>query len=299
MNLEPLYTAFINISEHLRYNDVLNLGEDTTTSNASKDIQKNIDLYTNKIIIDAIKKIPEIFGYISEEDSTIVFTNSDKKRGYLAVFDPLDGSKNVLSNITVGTIYGIYEYDREDDKLLSIYESGYCLYGPSTILIHSNNNSSVHQYELNSSNKFCFKRTLSMPKKNSIYSINMSYEFDKDTQTMIRQINKDGSTQRWVGAMVADCHQILMRGGIFIYPSTNKSPNGKIRLLYEALPISHLFNILGGVEMDINKRSICDRLQYIKLKKDEIHNETPIILSTYYTKEEIKTMLDLNDIIKC
>ena len=126
MKLDSLYDAFINISQHLRYNDVMNLGRDLSTTNVSNDIQKNIDLYANQAIIDAIKTIPEICGYISEEDSTVVFTNSSKKHGYVAVFDPLDGSKNVFSNITVGTIYGIYEYDIENDKLLSIKETGYC-----------------------------------------------------------------------------------------------------------------------------------------------------------------------------
>lgn len=299
MKLDSLYDAFINISQHLRYNDVMNLGRDLSTTNVSNDIQKNIDLYANQAIIDAIKTIPEICGYISEEDSTVVFTNSSKKHGYVAVFDPVDGSKNVLSNLTVGTIYGIYEYDIENDKLLSIKETGYCLYGPSTILVRSHATGIVLQYELNPSNEFCFKRTLSLPKTNSIYSVNMSYELDKDIETLIRQIKTDECTQRWVGAMVADCHQILMRGGVFIYPRTKKNPNGKIRLLYEAIPFAYLFKLLGGVEMDINNNSIIDRLEYVKLQSNMIHHETPIILSTSYTKEQIKTLLELNDIIKC
>jgi fructose-1,6-bisphosphatase I len=298
INLDPLYTSFKDISEYLKFNDVTILGKNTESLNSSHDIQKPIDIYANNIIIQKIKEIPEVIGYISEETHDVILTSS-KKRGYLIIFDPLDGSKNVYSNLTVGTIYGVYDYDVENDKLLSILETGYCLYGPSTILVKTQHNKIVQQYELSKNNDFVFKREIVKSNQNTVYAINMSYDYDNDINTFIRSIKLDGATQRWLGAMVADCHQILSKGGTFIYPKTNKNPNGKIRLLYEAIPFAHIFTILGGTAIDINNVDILDRLPHIKIRSGKIHGETPIILSTYYSKNNIINMLDLNDLMNC
>ena len=304
MNLEPLYSAFSSIAEHLRENDIMNLGMDTQTINTSNDIQKKIDILANTLIINALKSIPNVIGYISEENSNIIFKDNYEKptRGWIVGFDPLDGSKNVLANLTIGTIYGVYDYDKLNDKVLSIVESGYCLYGPSTILVKTlktNSKECVTLYHLDSTDTFSFKRELSLPMKNTLYAINMSYNYDKDIQTLLTQMKKSGCTQRWVGAMVADCHQILIRGGTFLYPKTNINPRGKIRLLYEALPFAHIFTILGGIAMDINHRNILDYIPFLSLNTTKVHTEIPIWLSTCYSKDEIKTLLDINDIIKC
>jgi fructose-1,6-bisphosphatase I len=84
--------------------------------------------------------------------------------------------------------------------------------------------------------------------------------------------------------MVADCHQVLLKGGIFMYPNTNKLPNGKIRLLYEAIPLSYIFKLLGGKGENCKGESILDTIKRIKIKKDNIHQKTPIIL---YTKDNL------------
>ena len=148
MNLSPLYDTFKSISKILRDSDIVELGADTNSINTSLDVQKNIDFLTNDLLKECIKHIPEIIGLVSEEDKEFTLLNPNAKRGYVLVFDPLDGSKNVYCDLTMGTIYGIYEYDVELDKIISIYESGYALYGPSTILIRTDNNERVIQYHL-------------------------------------------------------------------------------------------------------------------------------------------------------
>lgn len=304
MDFEPLYSAFTSIAKELRENDIMNLGIDTDSTNLSNDIQKKIDLLANKLITDAIRKIPNAIGYISEENSSIVFTDDAEKMnsGLVVVFDPIDGSKNVLANITIGTIYSIYNYDKLNDKIISIVESGYCLYGPSTLLVKTvktDTKESVHLYQLDSCNKFKFNREVTRPTTNTLYAINMSYSYDKDIHTLVNQLNMAGCTQRWVGAMVADCHQILIRGGTFLYPRTNNNPNGKIRLLYEAIPFAHILSVLGGIAVDINCRDILDYIPYIELNKTKVHKEISLLLSTFYSKREIQTLLELNDLIKC
>jgi fructose-1,6-bisphosphatase I len=299
MDLSPLYDTFKQISLKLRQDDIIDLGTDTQFSNTSLDIQKEIDFYSNELIKQAVNEIPEIIGFISEEDKSVVFTDTEVQKGYLLIFDPLDGSKNVYSNITCGTIYGIYEYDKLTDTLLSIYESGYCLYGPSTILVHTTPSKTVEQFQLMISDEFEFKRELVLPTKNTMYCINMSYNFDTDIQTLLRVIKNDGCTQRWCGALVADCHQMVMRGGTFIYPETDKNPNGKIRLLYEAIPMAHIITTLGGLAIDGNHQNIMDKLQYTKLNNKSVHREISLILSTFYSASDLRNSLDINDMIKC
>ncbi len=294
---EFLDDAFKKISRILRFNDISKLGADTSSSNTSLDIQKPIDLIANEIIIDAVMSHDGLIGYISEEDEKFVLKND--RDGLVVVFDPVDGSKNVKSNITVGTIYSIYEYDNKNDQIKSIVESGYCLYGAATIMVKTTPSNTLEQYILNENNNFIHITTIDSQKTNMFFSANMVYDYDNEAKTFIRLMKKTKCTQRWIGAMVADCHQIILNGGTFIYPSTSKNPNGKIRLLYEAIPFSHIFSCVGGVALDGNKNNIIDRLPFIKLKNDPIHKETPIILSTVYTKDQIEDIFNLNDIIKC
>jgi fructose-1,6-bisphosphatase I len=300
MNLSPLYDAFKNISKELRDNDIMNLGSNMTTKNTSNDVQKKIDIFSNNTLKTAAFKIPEIIGIVSEEDTEFIFKNTNVKSGYVLIFDPMDGSKNVFSNITVGTIYGIYEYDNETDKILSIYETGYALYGPSTLLVRTVNNNRVEQYYLNKENKFIFTHKLELNKKNNICSINMSYNFDDDARNLVKHLIKEGATQRWCGALVADAHQVLMLGGTFIYPRNDNNPNGKIRLIYEAIPFAHIFDILGGCAVDMNNKDILVKLPYVRLQKSNmIHSETSVFLSTSHTSSELNDILEINDIIKC
>ena len=300
MNLTPLYDAFKIISKDLRDNDILELGSDMTSKNTSNDVQKKIDILSNNALKNASFKIPEIIGVVSEEDKEFSLKNPNVGSGYVLIFDPLDGSKNVFSNITVGTIYGIYEYDKENDKILSVYETGYTLYGPSTILVRTVNNNSVEQYYLNGENKFIFTDKLKLNKKNCICSINMSYNFDQDAHNLVKHLINQGATQRWCGAMVADAHQVLMRGGTFIYPINDNNPNGKIRLLYEAIPFAHIFELLGGCAVDMNNKDILAKLPYIRLQRSSmIHNEISVFLSTSHTTIELNDILEINDIIKC
>ena len=299
MDLNPLYDSFKSISHTLKDGDIVNLGVDTNNMNVSHDIQKNIDLISNNLIKTAAQKIPEFMGIVSEEDNKFIIIRPEMTKGYVLIFDPLDGSKNVMSNITVGTIYGIYEYDREQDKILSIYESGYALYGPSTLLVRTVKNTKVEQFCLNKDNDFVYTRNLSINTKHSVCSINMAYKMDKDIQSLIQNMISNGCTQRWCGAMVADVHQVIMRGGTFIYPQTKQNPSGKIRILYEAIPMSHIFNVLGGCAVDINSRDILEQIHSMSLNNNDIHGTIDIILSSSYTKDEIKDIMDINDLMNC
>ena len=297
----PLYNVFKEISCILRYRDVTQLGQNTDQVNESNEIKKNIDILANNKIISALAEIPDVIGYISEEEDKLTFLpgKEHQKKSTIAVFDPLDGSKNVYSNISVGTIYGLYTYDIEKDCLTDKVETGYCLYGPSTTLIKTENNERVAMYLLNACDMFDYIKEVKKSEENTVYSINMSYEYEKDIHYFINNLKQSGCTQRWCGALVADAHQVLMRGGTFIYPGSKNMPRGKIRYLYEALPIAYLFTVLDCIAVDININNLIDRIPYVKLANDSVHGETPIILSTYYSRKNLKSIFEINDIIKC
>ena len=294
-----LKNAFIQISDLVKYGNQINLAEKNNLLNKSGDLVKKLDILTHNIIINEIKKSYNIVGYISEESPNIVFTNYKKNldaltsleelstNKYIIAFDPLDGSNNIDSNITTGTIFGIYEYKK--NKLSNIVSSGYCLYGPATILVITEENLKVNMYQLNKEKEFEFLKILDFSKIESqqVYSINESYFnlFDLDTKNIILNYKKLNYNHRYIGSMVSDCHRTLIQGGTFMYPKNENKPKGKIRLLYEALPFAFIFINANGYAVDEAKKeniNLIDKYfnndNAIDLK--DIHITTPIFLSS-------------------
>lgn len=277
-----LQNAFIKISELLRNENQMELGDDLGQTNVSNDVQKPIDIHSNDIMVDAAKQIKGCIGYISEEENELIlFKRRTNDQGLILVFDPLDGSKNVLSNLTAGTIYALYEYDVILDKIISIEEAGYALYGPATIMVSSLDDKVV-LYQLDDRNKV-FNTVCNLSKLNTknekILAINALNSLSNKYLEIIDRYRVDGYTQRWAGAMVADCHQILMRGGLFMYPENMKAFQGKIRLLYEAVPLAYIFELLGGVAVDTSNNSIIEKVK-MELLSNSVHEKVPVIMSS-------------------
>ena len=274
-----LETSFIQISNLIRNSNNLKLGSVNSSENSSGDLVKELDILSHNIIVDEIHKMPDIKGYISEESDDICFTSIDGK--YILAFDPLDGSSNINSNITVGTIYGLYLWNPDLNDIGKIVEAGYCLYGPCTTLVRTENEM-VKMYQLNQDN-FEFISNLSLDDKNGkIYSINES-NFFKFKSFKIREALKnykiDNYSLRLVGSMVADCHRTLIQGGVFMYPATEKDPKGKLRLAYEVMPFAKIFELCGGASWD-GEKSILKN----KIDLNNVHQKIPTFLGT---KEEI------------
>ena len=285
--MDFIYSSFKKISDMLKYDNLEKLTE-IVGINSSKDNRNKLDEISNYLVIEALKQHENIIGFISEENNELVFVKSKEeinkmKHTYLLFFDPLDGSKNVENNVTVGTIYCLIEYNYITDTLNNIIEAGYCLYGTRTILVKTHKDK-VLTYLLNAKNEFEYVREIKKTEKNSLYCINSSHNYDDKINSIIEKAKNEKLNMRWIGSMVADCHQVLLKGGIFMYPNTQKSPNGKIRLLYEAIPLSYIFKLLGGKGENCNGESILDIINSIKIKKDNIHQKIPIIL---YTQDKL------------
>ena len=197
-------------------------------------------------------------------------------------FDPIDGSSNIDVNITVGTIFGLYQYD--NNKLISghnIVMAGYCLYGGSTQLILAKNNS-VDMYSLINNNFKLIKKDIKIKDKGKIFSINESNKYkykNPNINKVIDELIKLNYNARWVGSLVSDAHRTLIKGGFFIYPKNNLNKTGKIRLIYEGYPIAYIIETAGGKSSDCcSNKSLLD----LPFPLNNIHMKTGILLSSLH-----------------
>ena len=279
--MASLEKSFVQISELIREMNSVHLGSLADTHNASGDDVKTIDVVSNNIMKEILSKCALIRTIGSEEEDEFHYTEFTKAP-YLICYDPLDGSSNIDVNITTGTIFSVYAYDK-NGKIAdghNIVMSGYCLYGGATQYVLSfNNNLSFYQYSTQDKMFYLLKDHLKMKEKGAIYSLNESNKkawtdarFNKLIDLFIEQ--KYGA--RWVGSLVADAHRTLMKGGFFAYPGNRKDPEGKIRLLYEAYPFAHIFHTAGGFSSN-GVKSILD-VPF----PDKIHQKTPIVLCGKY-----------------
>ena len=301
MYLDSLYDSFKKISRVVRYVNLEYINSNIDKTNKSNNSIKRIDMIAHNYIIESIKNLENIVGYISEESNDIVYFDRgiEYYNTYILAFDPIDGSKNLLSNITVGTIYSLYQFNTKTKTIEDIIESGYCLYGPRTILVRTNDDIVEH---LLLSEEYIFNKDceLSFNENNEkIYCINESNRFSSELNDLVTFYKTNKYNQRWVGSMVADCHQILCKGGIFMYPNSEKYPCGKLRLLYEVLPFSHIFSVAGGVGLDNNYNSILETYKNLKITSNNIHKPIPVILCSEKEHKNLINYFDIRENIFC
>ncbi|KAH9691693.1 Fructose-1,6-bisphosphatase [Citrus sinensis] len=236
---------------------------------------------------------------VSEEDEEAIFVEPSKRGRYCVVFDPLDGSSNIDCGVSIGTIFGIYMMKDSHEPTLddvlqpgnNMLAAGYCMYGSSCTLVLSTG-SGVNGFTLDPSlGEFILTHPdIKIPKKGKIYSVNEgnAKNWDGPTAKYVEKCKfpKDGSSPkslRYIGSMVADVHRTLLYGGIFMYPRDKKSPNGKLRVLYEVFPMSFLMEQAGG-------QSFTGKQRALDLVPKKIHERSPIFLGSYDDVEEIKAL---------
>jgi fructose-1,6-bisphosphatase I len=239
-----------------------------SSENVQGEVQKALDVITNDIFIECNQRSGYVAGMASEEmDSIIEVAEKHKQNGqYLLLFDPLDGSSNVNVNISVGTIFSILKCTNNKPKLVDFLQpgtaqvcAGYALYGTSTMLVLTTGNG-VNGFTLDSESEefYLTHSNMQLVKDTEEFAINMSnYRFwEEPVQRYIDEClqGKDGKRKkdfnmRWVASMVAEVHRILVRGGVFMYPIDTKLQvkGGKLRLMYEANPMSFIIEQAGGV----------------------------------------------------
>lgn len=233
--------------------------------NIQGEVQKALDVISNDIFIEYAQQSGYVAGMVSEEmESPFEIAEKQRVNGqYLLLFDPLDGSSNVNVNISVGTIFSILESTNKTPALADFLQpgsaqicAGYALYGTSTMLVFTvGNGVNGFTLDVDSGEFYLTHPGMQIAVDTQEFAINMSnYRFwQGPVQRYIDEClqgeegdRKKDFNMRWVASMVAEVHRILVRGGVFMYPADAKSVNGKLRLMYEANPMSFIVEQAGG-----------------------------------------------------
>ncbi len=267
--------------------DILGTHGDT---NVQGEDQQKLDVFADIHFVDALKASGECCAVASEENENIIaFDDEMGKNGkYVFCMDPLDGSSNIDVNVSIGTIFSIFERVSPRGQLANMDDflqegtkqvaAGYIIYGSSAMLVYTTGNG-VNGFTLDPSiGEFCLSHpNIKTPKSGVIYSINegnyinfpmgvkkyIKYCQEKDTKT------KRPYTSRYIGSLVADFHRNLLKGGIFLYPETNKNPEGKLRLMYECNPVAFIAEQAGGVATN-------GKMRIMEIKPTHLHQRVAL-----------------------
>ncbi len=259
----------------------------TGAVNVQGESVQQMDVYSNSVFISVFKQSGLVCRLASEEMENPFYIPENCPIGrYTLLYDPLDGSSNLDTNLNVGSIFAIrqQEGNDEDGAALDLLQNGrkqiaagYILYGPSTMLVYSIG-TGVHAFILDPSlGEFILaKENIKIPNHGPIYSVNEGnfWQWDESIRDYIRYVHRhQGYTARYSGALVGDVHRILYQGGVFLYPGTVKKPDGKLRLLYESAPMAFLIEQAGGMA-STGTQEILDVIP------GKLHQRTPLIIGS-------------------
>jgi fructose-1,6-bisphosphatase I len=279
----------------------------TNQINHSDETQQKLDVFANHAFKRALINRDIVCGFASEEEENFISistTNGNNNNNYVVLVDPLDGSSNIDTNVSVGTIFSIYRRLSSNTSTVSVSDflqkgtqqvaAGYVLYGTSTMLVYTTGHG-VNGFTLNPAlgTFYLSHPNLKFPKSGNIYSINEGnyVHFPDGIKKYIKycQENIDGRpyTSRYIGSLVSDFHRNLIKGGIYLYPPTSQHSNGKLRLLYECNPIAFLAEQAGGAASNGTKR-------VMEVEPKELHQRTPFYCGNIGMVQRIESFLREN-----
>ncbi|MEQ9108299.1 MAG: class 1 fructose-bisphosphatase [Limnobacter sp.] len=263
------------------------------SENVQGETQKKLDIIANDMILDALATTGVVAGMASEEldDCSPVPGHSD--RPFLVLFDPLDGSSNIDVNVSIGTIFSVLpnpdvgEITNESFLQPGTEQlaAGYVVYGPQTSLVLTFGKGVVaFTLDRESGEYIQTSESMDIPEDTKEFAINMSNQrhWHAPVQRYIAELleGKTGGrgkdfNMRWIASMVADVHRVLTRGGIFMYPKDLRDPNkpGKLRLMYEANPMSLLVEQAGGKSFDATHR-------ILDIQPTDLHQRCAVMLGS-------------------
>ncbi|MFK8265069.1 class 1 fructose-bisphosphatase [Capnocytophaga cynodegmi] len=243
---------------------------DMGEENIQGEVQKKLDVFANEIFIKALTQREVVCGIASEENEFFIPVETSENSHlskYVVLIDPLDGSSNADVNVTVGTIFSIYRRITPEGTPVQLEDflqpgnqqvaAGYIVYGLSTMLVYTTGRG-VNGFTLDPSigTYYLSHPNMQFPKEGSIYSINEGnyVHFPQGVKDYIKYCQELEEnrpyTSRYIGSLVSDFHRNMLKGGIYIYPSGTRTPQGKLRLLYECNPIAFLTEQAGGKASD-------------------------------------------------
>jgi len=248
---------------------------------------KKMDIYANDVFISVFKQSGLVCRLASEEMEKPYYIPENCPIGrYTLLYDPIDGSSNTDTNLSLGSIFAIRQQEGDDldgeakDLLTDGRKqiaAGYILYGPSTMLVYTIGKG-VHSFTLDPSlGEFILtEENIQIPAHGSVYSVNEGnfWQWDESIREYIRYVHRtEGYTARYSGAMVSDIHRILVQGGVFLYPGILPKPEGKLRLLYESAPLAFVIEQAGG-------RATTGLVDILDIVPKKLHQRTPLIIGS-------------------
>ncbi|GLQ00711.1 fructose-1,6-bisphosphatase class 1 [Methylophaga thalassica] len=300
--LNDVISACKKIANLVNRSSILGLEGYASSNNVQGEHQKKLDILTNDVVVEHLNWTGHLAAMVSEEIDDIITIPDDYPKGkYLLCFDPLDGSSNVDINLSVGTIFSVLRCP-EDIKKPSHEHflqkgteqvcAGFCVYGPSTMLILTTG-FGVNGFTLDREvGEFILTHpNMQIPEDTAEFAINMSNQrywqspvkryIDECVQG-VDGVREKNFNMRWNASMVAEVYRILTRGGIFMYPLDSRiaQQGGKLRLMYEANPMSFIIEQAGGVSSTGTQR-------IMDLQPETIHQRVPVFLGSKNEVERV------------
>jgi fructose-1,6-bisphosphatase I len=264
----------------------------TDRMNISGDIVKKLDEFADQTIFRMMDHGGHLCVMASEENEDLLHIPEDYPQGkYVLLYDPLDGSGNIDANVTIGSIFSIYQRTSASGKgtMEDVLQpgirqvaAGYVLFGSSMMFVYSTGHG-VHGFTLDPSvGEFLLSHEhIMIPSKGTIYSVNEGNfgRWSPGVQRYIQHLKEEDPatgrpySQRYIGSLVADVHRTLLYGGIYCYPGDSKNPDGKLRLVYECNPLAYLVEQAGGAASD-------GRIRIMEKVPQTLHERTPVFIGS-------------------
>ncbi|MEA1916440.1 MAG: class 1 fructose-bisphosphatase [Campylobacterota bacterium] len=269
--LEVIQKSAIRIKDAI---DIKDIGY-SVSENSSGETQLQLDIQCDMIIEEEFSKVPTIGTIASEEKDQAVELGSGK---YLIAYDPLDGSSLVDVNLSVGSIFGIYEHSFSSSELIA---SCYVVYGPRVELVFAYQGK-VKLYLLQEG-EFEYVKEIRLNNRGNLNAPGGTQQnWEPYHKELIDSFFNEGYRLRYSGGMVPDLHQILLKGGgLFSYPATSDKPEGKLRMLFEVFPFAMIFDMAGG-------EAINGKIDVLTIAPRHVHDTTPCFFGSKYEINRVK-----------
>ncbi|MGS2762803.1 class 1 fructose-bisphosphatase [Sinomicrobium sp. M5D2P9] len=281
--------------------DIIGASGDT---NIQGEDQQKLDIMANEKFIQTLTNREIVCGIASEEEDDFISINSkDEKHQnkYVVLIDPLDGSSNIDVNVSVGTIFSIYRRITPIGTPVTIEDflqpgknqvaAGYVIYGTSTMLVYTTGHG-VNGFTLNPAigTFYLSHPNMQYPESGRIYSVNEGnyIHFAQGVKDYIKYCQKEEDdrpyTSRYIGSLVSDFHRNMIKGGIYLYPKSSKTHNGKLRLLYECNPLAFIAEQANGKASDGFRR-------ILDIQPAELHERTPFFCGSMKMVEKLEEFM--------
>lgn len=304
--LNSILLAARIVSHKVKKAGLVDITGSVGNTNVQGEDQQKLDVYANDVFIQTLVNREIVCGIASEENDnfiTIQGLDNGHNNNYVVLMDPLDGSSNIEVNVSVGTIFSIYRrispvgspVTMEDFLQPGVNQvaAGYILYGTSTMIVYTTGKG-VNGFTLNPAigSFYLSHPNMKCPENANIYSVNEGnyVHFPQGVKDYIKYCQEEKEdrpyTSRYIGSLVSDCHRNLIKGGVYFYPATFKSPKGKLRLLYECNPMAFITEQAGGKASDGKGR-------IMEIPPTELHQRVPFYCGSKNMVEKIEEFIRL------